>query len=279
MNATLKRTITGVGIVGITLASLLFSEYVFVPVMLFAMLACLSEFYRMTVPGKFRMAKWLAYMAAVLLFLFTYFHMSFPYYVSMKLILLAVIPLVVILVAGLFIHDADDFDSVAYLFTSQVYIALPFVSMNLLVFDDFGNFDGLILIGFFIILWASDVGAYLFGMSFGQKHGHKLFPSISPKKSWEGVWGGLFVALISGVLLKKYWMFGFLPWWAVICLTLIIFVFSVFGDLVESKLKRHFGVKDSGNILPGHGGMLDRFDGALIAFPVGAIFLIIFNFI
>lgn len=274
----MRRTITGVGIVGVIMASLLISEAAFVPVMLFAMLACLLEFYRMTVPGKFKVAKWLGIMAAVMLFLFTYLHMSFPYYVSIKLILLAVIPLVVILVAGLFIHDADDFDSVAYLFTSQVYIALPFVSMNMLVFDDYGSFNGLVLAGFFIVLWASDVGAYLFGMAFGQKNGHKLFPSISPKKSWEGVWGGLFMALVSGVVMKLLDIFGF-PWWAVICLTLIIFVFSVFGDLVESKLKRHFGVKDSGSILPGHGGMLDRFDGALLAFPVGTIFLIVFNFI
>lgn len=278
MNNTLKRTITGAGIVGAIMASLIVSEYVFVPVMLFAMIVCLAEFYRMTVPGKFRAAKWLALMAAVMLFLFTYLHMSFPYYVSIKLILFAVIPLVVILIASLYIHDADDFDSVAYLFTSQVYIALPFVSMNMVVFDDFGNFNGSVLAGFFILLWASDVGAYLFGMAFGQKHGHKLFPSISPKKSWEGVWGGLFTAVIAGVALKLLDIFDF-PWWAVVCLTLLIFVFSIFGDLVESKLKRHSGVKDSGNILPGHGGMLDRFDGALLAFPVATIFLIVFNFI
>ena len=252
MDNTLKRTITGAAIVGIIVVSLLFSEFIFIPVMLFVMLVCLAEFYKMTMPGRFKAAKGLAVLASLVMFMTTYAHVSFG--ISTKLMLLSVIPLVVIMIAGLYIHDADEFDSVAYLFTSQVYIAIPFSLTNLLVFDDFGNFNGMLLLGFFIIVWASDVGAFLFGMSFGQKNGHKLFPSISPKKSWEGLWGA-------------------------VILTLILFVFSVFGDLVESKLKRHFDIKDSGKILPGHGGMLDRFDGALLAFPAGTIFLIVFNFI
>lgn len=276
MDNTLKRTITGAAIVGIIVVSLLFSEFIFIPVMLFVMLVCLAEFYKMTMPGRFKAAKGLAVLASLVMFMTTYAHVSFG--ISTKLMLLSVIPLVVIMIAGLYIHDADEFDSVAYLFTSQVYIAIPFSLTNLLVFDDFGNFNGMLLLGFFIIVWASDVGAFLFGMSFGQKNGHKLFPSISPKKSWEGLWGGLFTAIVAGVVLKLLGIFAF-PWWAAVILTLILFVFSVFGDLVESKLKRHFDIKDSGKILPGHGGMLDRFDGALLAFPAGTIFLIVFNFI
>lgn len=276
MNNTVRRTITGVGIVGVIVASLLISEYVFVPVMLFAMIVCLLEFYRMTLPGRFRVAKGFATLAAVIMFITIYLYSSFG--VNIRYVLLMAVPLAVVLIDGLYIKDKDDFDNVAYMFTSQVYIALPFSLMNLLAFQSDGQFNGLILLGFFVIVWATDVGGYVFGMTLGQKYGHKLFPSVSPKKSWEGVWGGLLFSLIAGAVLKVVGVFDF-SWCAVIALTLILFVSSIYGDLIESKMKRHFEIKDSGSILPGHGGMLDRFDGALLAFPMGIIFLTLFNLI
>lgn len=126
-----------------------------------------------------------------------------------------------------------------------------------------------------IILWSSDVGAYIFGMTFGQKHGHKLFPSISPKKSWEGYWGSLFTSLLAGYLLYR---FSLLPTGIAhaLVIALIINIFGTLGDLAESQLKRHFGVKDAGKIMPGHGGLLDRFDGAILSFPVAIAYLMIF---
>lgn len=276
MNNTVRRTITGAGIVAVIVMSLLFTEFIFVPVMIFAMVVSLIEFYRMTMPGKFRVAKGFSIVAAVTLFITLYLHAS--YGISIRFTLLSILPLAIVLISGLYIDDIGDFDNVAYLFTSQVYIVMPFALTNLLCFEPDGTFNGVLLIGFFCVIWAADVGAYVFGMTFGQKNGHKLMPSVSPKKTWEGVWGGCFIAVVAGVCMKLAGIFQF-PWWAAMTLTLIIFVFSVYGDLIESKMKRHFEVKDSGHILPGHGGMLDRFDGALIAFPVGTIFLIIFNFI
>ena len=122
------------------------------------------------------------------------------------------------------------------------------------------------------------VGAYLFGRAFGQKNGHKLFPSVSPKKSWEGYIGSLFVSAVVAFYLAKFDVLPFKMIHSVI-LALIINVFGTLGDLVESQLKRNFDVKDSGKIMPGHGGLLDRFDGALIAFPMAIAYIYIFGLI
>mgnify|MGYP002513203285 CR=1 FL=1 len=110
----------------------------------------------------------------------------------------------------------------------------------------------------------------------GQKYGKKLFPSISPKKSWIGFWGGLFTAVGIAVGLKYY---GLLPFDLVHCIAMAILlnVTGVYGDLIESQWKRHYEVKDSGTIIPGHGGLLDRFDSALIAIPIGIIYLVVMN--
>lgn len=126
----------------------------------------------------------------------------------------------------------------------------------------------------FIFLWANDTGAYCSGSLFGK---HKLFPRVSPGKSWEGSIGGAIIVLLVA------WLIGYLdtqngntsgltiPQW--MGLGLVVVVFGTWGDLVESLFKRTLGVKDSGNILPGHGGMLDRFDSSLMAMPAAVIYL------
>jgi phosphatidate cytidylyltransferase len=132
------------------------------------------------------------------------------------------------------------------------------------------------LLCFFCIIWGSDVGAYLFGMSLGQKYGKKLFPSISPKKSWIGFWGGLLTAVIVAVALHYAGIFTF-NLVHCIAIAILLNVTGVYGDLIESQWKRHYEVKDSGTIIPGHGGLLDRFDSALMAIPVGIIYLVVMN--
>jgi phosphatidate cytidylyltransferase len=133
-----------------------------------------------------------------------------------------------------------------------------------------GSFNPYIPLGFLIILWSNDTGAYLAGKSFGK---HKLFERISPNKTWEGFVGGLILALFVGFNLAQY--FGGLERWQWAVMAVIIAVFGTLGDLVESMLKRTLGVKDSGNILPGHGGLMDRFDGLLLAAPLVFLFLLV----
>ena len=140
-----------------------------------------------------------------------------------------------------------------------------------------GGFSGILLLCFFIMIWSSDVGAFCIGSLLGQKAGsRKLAPTISPNKSWAGFWGGLAFTIAASIILHYT---GLLVIAIVHCLVLaaIVHCAGVCGDLIESKLKRKCGVKDSGNLIPGHGGLLDRFDSSMAAIPAGALYLIIFN--
>ncbi|MFM1771734.1 MAG: hypothetical protein RLZZ71_876 [Bacteroidota bacterium] len=152
-----------------------------------------------------------------------------------------------------------------------IYAVIPF---SLLVFlgKVNGDFDARLPFGFFLILWANDTGAYMVGKFFGK---HKLLEAVSPKKTWEGLFGGMGSAIISGYFLYSLMPNSFtrIEW---ITIASIVAVFANIGDLIESQIKRIKGVKDSGKLLPGHGGVLDRFDGLLIAMPLVIIYLILF---
>ena len=154
-------------------------------------------------------------------------------------------------------------DRIGTWFTGFIYVAIPFGLMNGLLIT--GNLEGFrvdILIGLFIIIWSSDVFAYLVGSWIGK---HKLFERISPKKSWEGSIGGLVFAMIAAYILSLIFHQLTLTEWLIFAV--IVVVTGALGDLIESMLKRQAGVKDSGTLLPGHGGVLDRFDAVLFATP------------
>ena len=167
-------------------------------------------------------------------------------------------------------NDKKPFTSIAFTILGIIYVALPFSLLSMLVYR-YGDYNSLILIGILLILWASDVGAYFAGTMFGRR---KLFERISPKKSWEGSIGGTVLALIMALIVSYY--FGLLPLWQWIGVSLLIVVGGTYGDLVESLFKRSILIKDSGNLIPGHGGFLDRFDSLLLAVPFIIAFLKIF---
>lgn len=135
-------------------------------------------------------------------------------------------------------------------------------------------FSSFIIIGYFIIQWVSDTGAFLFGISFGK---HRLFERISPKKSWEGAIGGIITTI--GAAFFTHYLFPQLDLMHWIIISLIISFFGIYGDLIESLFKRSVNVKDSGQILPGHGGVLDRFDSTFIALPMVYFYLQIINYL
>ena len=156
----------------------------------------------------------------------------------------------------------------------MIYVAIPFgVIVNLvnlgldLTTSEFKN----LALSFFIMLWCNDTFAYVFGRLLGK---NKLAPSISPGKTWEGFIGGAVMAILAGYLISNYYYHNNMH---LIVLAAIVVVFGTLGDLMESKLKRMSGVKDSGTILPGHGGVLDRFDGALLAAPLFLTYIYIIN--
>jgi phosphatidate cytidylyltransferase len=175
-----------------------------------------------------------------------------------------------IFIAELFTRSADPFGNIGASLTGVIYIALPFGLLNYLYIPVIypNDFNYSILLGYFLILWLYDTGAYLVGSAIGK---HLLFARISPGKTWEGSAGGALFALLTAGLLSNY--FTCLLLWQWLLLALIIVVFGTLGDLTESMLKRSLGIKDSGNILPGHGGMLDRFDAVLLSAPVVFVFI------
>ncbi len=190
------------------------------------------------------------------------------------------ITLIYLMVAELYLKQEDPIHDWAYTMMSQLYIALPFSMINVLAFRSVGSdiaYTWQIPLSVFVFLWINDAGAYICGSLLGR---HKLFPRISPGKSWEGsIGGGLLVILgacgmaqlcASGALGDCPQVLSPLEY---IGLGLTIVVFGTWGDLIESLFKRTLGIKDSGHILPGHGGMLDRFDSTLMAFPAAVVYL------
>jgi len=188
------------------------------------------------------------------------------------------VSIIYLLVAELYLKQSDPINDWAYTMMSQIYIALPFSLLNVLAFRSAGydiQYTYLIPLSVFVFLWMNDTGAYLCGSLLGK---HKLFPRISPGKSWEGSIGGGIIVIAIAVLIwyvtDKYDVNELALTafeWAGLGLTVVIF--GTWGDLVESLFKRTLGIKDSGNILPGHGGMLDRFDSSLMAIPAAVVYL------
>lgn len=256
------------------LAAFLTTKYVFGAVMLLALVIMMREFLKMTCGKDYWFSQILSILAGATLFSLIYLYKGFNF--PGRLVILAFVPVFVLMINSLYVKDKSRFDKFSNLYTALMYIAVPWSLLNFAVFNAEGDFSGILLLCFFAIIWGTDVGAYLFGITLGQKYGKKLFPSISPKKSWIGFWGGLFTAVLVAVGLHYLGIFTF-DLKHCICMALILSVTGVYGDLIESQWKRHYEVKDSGTIIPGHGGLLDRFDSALIAIPIGIIYLVVMN--
>jgi len=180
--------------------------------------------------------------------------------------------IIYLLISELYLEKENPVNNLAYSMLTQLYIALPFALLNVLAFqaDKAGvvTYNHILPLSIFVFIWLSDTGAYCFGTLFGK---HRLFERISPKKSWEGSIGGGLITLAAGLVFGQFFPFLSSLAWAGLGLT--VTVFGTWGDLVESLIKRHMKIKDSGNIFPGHGGILDRFDSALIAIPAAVIYL------
>lgn len=183
--------------------------------------------------------------------------------------------LLYLLIGELYRKAENPFKNWAFVFASQVYIALPFALMPLLsvtMKDETPVYDWIYPLSLFIFIWVNDSGAYLCGSALHNVFPAKLFPRISPKKSWVGSIGGGLLTLGAATVIWSLNPAGLsLVQWLVFAL--VVVVFGTWGDLVESLLKRQFQIKDSGKVLPGHGGMLDRFDSSLLAIPAAVIYL------
>ncbi len=249
----------------VMLASVLLGPVAFTLFFLILSLLCLSEFYSLVKLEAVNPQR----ISGTLLgfFVFVILGLHYIHHVDLAYLLLAVPIMCLIYIAELYSKSSSPFNNIAYTFLGVLYAVLPFCFFYVLGFLD-GLYNFRYPIGFMLLLWANDTGAYLFGIKLGK---NKLFERHSPKKTWEGLLGGMFTSLLVAFILSNYWQeLSLLHWYVV---SLIIVCFGSCGDLIESMLKRSVNTKDSGSLLPGHGGLLDRFDGLLLSAPIVFVYL------
>lgn len=256
------RAITAFFFTIVMLGSIFLGGYTFTLFYLVLSLVGLLEFFKLIKTAGIRPHRNIAVIAAALIFLMTagYHFLQF----ETKYLLLLVPLIFSVFISELYKKDKIPFANISYTFVSFVYVTIPFCFYYSLGFiGDTLNYNFHLPLAFLLMLWASDTGAYLFGMKFGKT---RLFERHSPKKSWEGFAGGMFTSvLVSYLISLQFTEMSYLVWGG---MAVLIVCFGTLGDLVESMLKRSLNVKDSGTFLPGHGGILDRFDGLLISAPV-----------
>lgn len=271
MNNLAKRSISGVFFTAILVFGLIWDRLFFCGLFLFVLYTCLKEFYNICLGREsFTLLRYAGLLTASAAFILVCGYCFYNWDAS--LIAIALIPALLMPILALLEADTESIEKIGLVYAGLVYIGLP-ICLSPFMMMDGDIFDGWLMLSLFILIWVSDVGAYCLGTLFGQKpNSAKLAPKISPKKSWWGFWSGLGFSIAASIGLK---MLGWLPfgWWHCVALAAIVSVGGVSGDLFESMWKRRYGVKDSGTIIPGHGGMLDRFDSALVAIPLAALYL------
>ena len=268
----LQRAITGILFVGVLVGCILYDPWTFSALFVEISALTIREFGHLInqVEGV-SINKNITMLAGVYLYMAV---MAFCTNLSGSKIFLPYLLLIMyLMISELYLKKENPVMNWAYSMLSQLYIALPFAMLNVLSFhtspmDTSVSYNPILPLSVFVFIWLSDTGAYCVGSLIGR---HRLFERISPKKSWEGSIGGGIVAIGSSFIFAHYFPIMNMAEWA--GLALIVVIFGTWGDLTESLLKRQLHIKDSGAILPGHGGMLDRFDSALMAIPAAVVYL------
>lgn len=286
----LIRSLTGIVFVLVLVGCILFGPQTFI--VLFSVITAMTTWEFCTILNRYaglRINRFVTSVSAIYLFFAIFaFNLSA---VDSSIFVPYLLLLLYTLVSELYKNHPRDTENIAFTMMAQLYVALPFSLLNILAFvvvpkNELGiypshpiTYTWVFILSIFIFLWMSDTGAYCVGSLMGK---HRLFPRISPKKSWEGSIGGGIAALITSQVIACFShdfqadseLINRLAWAG---LSIVVVVFGTWGDLVESLLKRRLGIKDSGNILPGHGGMLDRFDSSLLAIPAAVIYVVCIN--
>ena len=274
MNDLVKRTLAGIVFLAVMVFGLIWDRLIFGCLFLVILYFCLREYYEISLGGRFRAGSKLGILAGASAFV-TVACVRF-WDMDEALLLIPLGFLLLVPVAAVIFGDKENYPDVGIIYGGLLYIALPVALSPFVVMDGF-VFDGWLLLSMFILVWMSDVGAYCVGSLFGQRpNAARLAPEISPHKSWWGFAGGVLLSLVAAFVLNMLGWFGFSVWHS-LAVGLIVSVGGVCGDLFESLWKRHYHVKDSGNIIPGHGGMLDRFDSSLVAIPMACVYLAAFG--
>jgi phosphatidate cytidylyltransferase len=259
------RAITGFFFVIVMLASVLLGRYVF-DFFYWALSAfCLWEFYGLIKQSGAAPNKLTGIINGLVIYIiFMTIDIAFLSPGRYSMLILLVPTLTAVFIQELFKKSSVPFANIAYTFLGIVYVVLPFSFFHALGYANiYKVFNFHIPLAFLIMLWANDTGAYLSGYFFGR---NKLFERHSPKKTWEGFVGGVLISACAAYIISIY--YRDLTWERWVTIAVLIGCFGTLGDLVESMFKRSINIKDSGGILPGHGGLLDRFDGLLLSAPI-----------
>lgn len=263
----IKRTISGTIYVILILGALLSGKHVYFSLLLILNTLGLIEFYRITSNKPINLLSVNGILSGTIII--TGFHL---YYIGIfnSLFFLAIIILSVFVLFFFVLNNQYTFSDMAKVLTGLIYISLPLALSLAINYTGSGSYNPYVMIMVFALIWTNDTGAYLVGIAIGK---HKIWPSISPKKSWEGFAGGLLITVLIVFLLNKWLqLIGFSPL-TLLGLALITGLFSVLGDFMESAIKRYANMKDSGNIIPGHGGVLDRIDSLICVTPFVFLYL------
>jgi len=283
MKNLLTRSLSSLFIVAIIIGALFFNSLSNYFLFLVLLVLGLNEFYSFVKLAAYKPNRIMGIIIAAIIYTISYFVALKIWNFSAYIWIVPVFSL--LLIMELYRKKEEPIANLAVTVLGILYLALPLSLVHFMVIHTTAvsgsldittqilgkgavYFNAYIIVGYFMIQWTSDTGAYLAGITLGK---HRLFERISPKKSWEGAIGGFLAALAVAFLVATIFPQLKLENWIVI--SIIINVFGVYGDLLESLFKRSVSVKDSGNIIPGHGGILDRFDSTLLALPVVFFYL------
>lgn len=261
----IQRTLTGIAFITTILVSIYFQEeyYSFSALMLIITGIGLFEFYRIVNKDKhINIPSTTLIVGGILLYISMLCYNISGY--GELIIFIYITYAILIIINELYRNKQYPTHNLAFSFLGQIMVAFPFGLLGMMA----NQFDWYWFVALFVLIWTCDTGAYLVGVSIGK---HKLFERISPKKSWEGFFGGLIFALIGAGIFA--YLFPQHAIWEWLLFALLLVISGTYGDLSESLLKRTVNVKDSGTLLPGHGGVLDRFDSIMLASPVIYIYL------
>ena len=273
MKNLIVRSLSGAVYVALIVGSILFADGTFFPMLcgLFAVIGVwefqklnLDDFYKAPLTLLVDVVVAMLLPMSILLSWFFYG----PYFVYIALSALVLVRMVM----ALYSRQTDPVRRFAFSVASWLYVGIALFFACLILTE-----SRAVLLLMFVMIWLNDTGAFLVGCSIGR---HRLFPRLSPKKSWEGFFGGMVFSVAAGVVAPMLFGDAFM-YFSPLCLGLlgvIVSVMSTWGDLFESMIKRHAGVKDSGKIIPGHGGILDRIDSLLFVAPATMLFLCIYRF-
>ncbi len=270
MNNLIKRILTGIIFVVVLAGCILYSSYSLLVIFSIITVTGLWEFYSLIEnSGRATIEKPIHSFGGFLLLVAFYMYASTNF--GFSIFIPYIVYLLYVFISQLYLKKEDPLQNWAYIILGQIYVALPFGMLCLLPFRYVNGelvYLSVIPFAFFIFIWINDSGAYIVGSTMGK---HRLFERISPKKSWEGFFGGMILSIITALMFAYYFP-SRLNWYEWVGMSLITVIFGTLGDLSESLFKRTLGVKDSGNILPGHGGILDRFDSVLLSAPACVIY-------